>query len=520
MALMALAAPGATWFSNHPLADRWLSGTTRDWSIAAAVFLVSVNLAAVGALVLASGLGVLRPWRDSRGRWAAVLVMVAANCAIPVIGFSLVQEDAAVTSLGDAWVALAATWRLPCIVAILRLFRRSQQWEALSADEALRRDPRAPVVYLRAFTDDGQMAVPGHALVGPRLRQGRERADADQPRTGAGVHPPARRSGDRDRQARGAAARTGCRAPVCRLTSDGSKTVLEMLERSSLVLARVGSSPGVLWELDQVLTRVERAKVLLLVLGSADAIRMRDCSRDRGARRANQSTSPPPPTSRWRRLLALLSADPHRPIGVLVGFDDAGRVKADAIPDIAYGPGDLARTLMMRPFAGSLRATARKLFARQGREWREPPSRVVAVTLALFAGGFGAHWFYLKSHRRAVKRLLLLPVIWLTLPFAWYEACRWLLADRREFEDSVAVGPGWHKHCFVPSREAFSLAGLSPRGDGLRRVGHRSDGRPERAVHSGRRRHGLHRYIAHQTGVRRGVGRLAMSGRRPLHSRR
>ena len=71
--LMALAVPGAAWFSNHPLADRWLSGTTRDLAIAVAVFLVSVNLAAIGGLVLAFGLGVMRPWRDPRGRWAAVL---------------------------------------------------------------------------------------------------------------------------------------------------------------------------------------------------------------------------------------------------------------------------------------------------------------------------------------------------------------------------------------------------------------------------------------------------------------
>ncbi len=28
--LMALAVPGGFWFENHPLADRWLSGTTRD----------------------------------------------------------------------------------------------------------------------------------------------------------------------------------------------------------------------------------------------------------------------------------------------------------------------------------------------------------------------------------------------------------------------------------------------------------------------------------------------------------
>ena len=46
------------------------------------------------------------------------------------------------------------------------------------------------------------------------------------------------------------------------------QTVLEMLERSSLVLARVGASPGVLWELDRVLSLAERSKVVILILGS------------------------------------------------------------------------------------------------------------------------------------------------------------------------------------------------------------------------------------------------------------
>ena len=266
---MGLASAGGVWFSMHPLADRWLSGSTRDLAIAAAVFLISLNLAAVGGLVLASGLGILRPWHDTRGRWAAGLVLAAVNVAIPVLAFSLMQEDATVRALGDAWVILATMVSLALFISVVQLFRRSQQWEALSADEALQRDPRPPVVYLRAFTDDGQMAVRGHhwqdrvfgkwagalTLTSPE----QELAFILQ-RVGPVI----------------AIGKPGERLPelgAARLYvghDTWQQTVLDMLRRSSLVLARAGASPGVQWELDQVLSLAQRSKVVILILGSAE----------------------------------------------------------------------------------------------------------------------------------------------------------------------------------------------------------------------------------------------------------
>ena len=94
---------------------------------------------------------------------------------------------------------------------------------------------------------------------------------------------------------------------------------------------------------------------------------------------------------------------------------------------------------MLRPYAGSLRAACRKLFGQVGHEWRDPPNRLFAVVLAFLAGGVGGHWFYLGDRRRAVRRLLLLPVIWLTIPYAWFEAYRWVMADRRQFEADVSA---------------------------------------------------------------------------------
>lgn len=433
---MALAAPGAIWLANHPLVDRWLSGSVRDLALVAVVFFLSMNLFASGVLVLAWGLGVVRPFDDTRGRWAAVLLMLAANLAVPVMAFSLVQEDETVTGLGDAWALLLVVAVMAFYVAIIRLFRRSQQYEALSADDTMRRDPRAPVVYLRAFTDDGQMVVPyfnwrqrlfGRAISSLTLTSAEQELAFILHRIGPVI----------------AIGNPGEKLPqlgAARMYVEHDRwqqTVLEKLDQAALALVRVGKSPGVLWELEQVLSR-PRSKLLLLILGAPDTVAA-------GVRVIEERLGErldviPPPSYPLQPVLAFMSGDPHQVIGVLVGFDAAGRARAHAIPAMAFGPSDLARTAMMRPFAGPLRATSRKLFAWQGREWRDPPNRVVAVVLALVAGGFGLHWFYMGDRRRGLRRLFFLPVIYFTLPYAWFEACRWLLWDRRQFEESVAAG--------------------------------------------------------------------------------
>jgi hypothetical protein len=431
---MALAIPGGAWFSNHPLADRWLSGTTGDLLLAAAIFLVSVNVFVAGALVLASGLGLLRAWRDPRGRWAAVLVMVAANVAIPVLGFGMVQEDATVKGLPEVWAVMAVLVAYVLLFAIMRLFRRSQQWDALSAEEALRRDPRAPVLYLRAFTDDGQTAVRGHQwqdrvfgkLAGLLTVTTPEQELAFiLQRVGPVV----------------AIGKPGERLPELGAArvyvphDAWQQTVLEMLARSSMVLTRVGASPGVLWELDRVLSLASRSKVLILVLGSvedqAEGVRVIE---ERLGERLQLPSSVP---SRYRTLLRLLGFDLQRSIGVLVAFDGAGRPMAEVIPGITFGPSDLARTFMLRRYAGPLRSACRQPLSRMGHKWQDPPSRLNAVMLALFFGWVGGHWWYLGARRRATRRLLMFPLLWFTMPYAWYEAVRWVLADRREFEASV-----------------------------------------------------------------------------------
>ena len=173
--------------------------------------------------------------------------------------------------LGDAWLALAAASALFLIVVTVRLARKSQRHEIATAEEVLRVDPRPRVIYLRSFHDDGEMVIRGfqsmpaavasvygavmlmspeqelaHILrrVGPVVAIGKP--GEPLPELGA-----ARLYVPHDRW---------------------QQTVFSLLDRAALVVVRVGTSAGVMWELDQVIARVPRSKTLFLLLGSGDSM--------------------------------------------------------------------------------------------------------------------------------------------------------------------------------------------------------------------------------------------------------
>ena len=373
------------------------------------------------------------------------------------------------------------------------------------------------------------MAVPRASLAGPRVRQGGERADADQPRTGAGVHPAARGPGDRHRQARRASARTGRGAPVRRRTSRGSRrcsTCCGVRRWCSRAWARRPACSGN--SIRCCRSRSDR-RCCILVLGSP---------KDQAAGvRAIESRIGEP-------LRAGVAAGvPLSPAAEAAGRRSAavdrraGRIRRRRPAARRRDPDDGVRAqrprahadaaALRRPAARGLPKAVRAAWVMSGAIRRAACSRWCWRSLA---GGLGAHWFYLGARRRAVRRLLLLPVIWLTHPVrlvrglpvgdgrsaAVRAGC--VIRCGRPVIRALHLAPGhWHVHCFSTRRAAFPDACLSPRGDGVRRVAHGPHGGARRAVHAGRRRHRHRRALRGQAGVRRSERRLAMSRRRHLH---
>ena len=400
------------------------------------------------------------------------------------------------------------------------MFRRSQQWDALSAEEALRRDPRAPVsvsARVHRRRADG----------GPRLTTGRIAFSARRPAPVTLTSP--------EQELAFILQRVG---PVVAIGKPGERlpelgaariyvsheswqqTVLEMLERSSLVLARVGASPGVLWELDQ------RAVAGRAIEGRASSILgFRDGpggrrSRDRGAPR-RPLPLPSPPASRFAGCRWVAGRlDPQRSIGVLVGFDHAGRAVADAHSAMtAYGPSDLVRTAdaaaLRRPAASRVPEAphAHRVTSGAIRRAASSPSHwrwwVGAIRRPL--GGIsdpagappgGSCCCRSSGSRCRTPGMRPCGGCW---PTGGNSRSRSPPTAPAAGDPRVRTGGGcWHKHCFLAAVPRFlwvvCLLGVTAcDGSAIR-----PDGRPERAVHAGRRRHGHHRRSARQAAVRRG----------------
>jgi len=220
--------------------------------------------------------------------------------------------------------------------------------------------------------------------------------------------------------------------------------VLALMDSAALVVLRIGSSPGLLWEIEQVLARLPRRRLVLSVLGEAPlAAAVAGRLAPVVGERWTEALPAPPPRSRlWERLLRWRPSD--RRIGALVCFPgDHPRVFAVTRRRSDDGPWwqELPRRVLRayRPLAGAWRDAIESLDL--PRAQRESHSRAVAIALALLLGAFGAHWFYLGRPRRGVVYLLLLPVLLLSAWLGWIDAVRFVWVDRSEFERRFAGSP-------------------------------------------------------------------------------
>ncbi|MEZ5293856.1 MAG: TM2 domain-containing protein [Vicinamibacterales bacterium] len=439
--LCLTAVPPAAWLYGHPLAGRWAEAAPVDWLLAFAALVAAVNLAFLGAFLLAVGFGVTRIPAGA-GQWRRLLRAVGGvNVASLGAPFAALQDDPSLAFLGARGEAVGAGLLVCCgaagVLAIHQL-RAHQKHHADSAAQALAADARAPVVYLRSFQDDGEMVVRGatplpawmNAIVsaGSAMSIEQELA-AILRRLGPVV----------------AIGRPGEPVPdlgAARFYVPHDRwqaAVLDLLDRAALVVVRIGTSEGVRWEIDQVLERVAREKVLFVLLGSG-----RDVAAAIGALERRLGVDLPldalerdePAGRRWFRYLVTLDGL-RRPIGAFVAFGPRGDPSVEFVRAFEWHPRDLVHAYKLSPYAPGLRAASRRTFTRLGHGWIEMPRRSMAVLLALTLGWCGAHWWYVGRPDRARRYLWLLPVAFLSVFLAWYDAWRWLMGDRRAFESTT-----------------------------------------------------------------------------------
>ncbi len=436
LALLACAAPGFVWLGERTGRPGWWSEGGDGLVAIVVVFIVCANLVSAGLIVLVAGFGQRDLRRDVRARRGAAVKLLGANVLLPAVAFALLQDDAAFGAwLDDASIAAPlAALALGLVVWGVGTLRRGWRHEALSADEAMRLDARAPVLYLRSFRDDGQALLAASGRWDPSRLLGRFSViSAEQELTYV-----LRRVGPVI-----AIGRPGEPLPelgAARLYVDHEhwqRTVRHLLQRAALVVVRVGASAGVQWEVENTLATVPRRRVVFVLLGSGPDAAVA-AQHLRGV--LGVEIPVPPRPSGWRAVVAALWSDPRRRLGAVVCFDAQDQPVVQAVRALPRTLGDWAAMLMLRPGAGPLRDAFRRVYAQLGLPWHDAKSRGVAIGLALCAGGLGAHWWYLGRRRRALAYaagfVLAIPIF-----LAWRDALAWILMDQRAFDERVVAFP-------------------------------------------------------------------------------
>lgn len=416
-----------------PSADqRW------PWLLAG---IAGMNVMAAGLVMMAAGFGVVRPTVDARRRRAVILHLMLANLLLPLVFLGFWFDDpraggGAEVSLPHVALALGG---YALALAAWRLWRRTQRHTAPSAAEAMAADPRPPVLYLRSFRDDGTALI--DIARGRFAHWWSELLAAATPEeeTAAAL------------DAVGpvvAIGKPGEALPeigAARLYVDHDawqEEVRTLMDRAALVVLRIGSSPGVLWELDQALSRVPRERVVFAVIGDTSV------SNEVAARLAPEVGSAwpetlPAPAALNDRQRLLRWRPSERRIGALVCFPggNACVIAVRRTHEAAPGTPWWRRMLNLGARAGRpLHAAWNDVIARLGLAVPAEPSRsrAVAIMLALLAGLLGAHWFYLGNYRRGAIYLLLAPLAAVSVFVGWYDALRFIWVDRAEFERRFA----------------------------------------------------------------------------------
>jgi TM2 domain-containing membrane protein YozV len=382
---------------------------------------------------MAYGMGeARRSWRDPRRQRTLALRWLLANALLPllVLGVLLDNDAVGAARLDETATVIAAVVGYGLALALWRVWRRTQRYEAPTAMEAMAADPRPPVLYLRSFRDDGHAPVADVRI--PILRR---LYSALQLTT------PEQHCAD-ELEALGPVIAIG--KPGEPLPELGAarlyvghdvwqQEVLRLMRSAVLVVVRVGASPGVLWEIEQALSVLPRERLVLARFGGSDVAPeiVQRLQPVLGASWA--ATLPPQRGPIWRELL--FGSESARQVGALVCFP-IDHADAVVVP-VRWGRGWRGRFTMLALLSvfDPLHEAWREVFDRIALPIRRPNvSRVKAIALALSMGWCGAHWFYLGNKRRGWLFVIGLPLLFIGWLVAWVDAVRFLRADRAEFE--------------------------------------------------------------------------------------
>jgi hypothetical protein len=206
----------------------------------------------------------------------ALLIVIALGVVSLRAGFQLMEtQDEDVDLLAFlGGMALFA----PFVLVIHFLWRRGQRLEAVDANEALKLDPRPPILYLRSFQDDSELLVESAGVL---LQVGSEAPSTklEGARTQAFrriLQPGGRLEESLARDASGIGPFVAIGAPTETLPQLGAarayfsddtwqSTLIRWVDLAGLIILAVGPTEWIRWELDTVVERDALSKLIILM---------------------------------------------------------------------------------------------------------------------------------------------------------------------------------------------------------------------------------------------------------------
>ena len=436
MALLVSGVGGLLYLDDaiDPLA--LIATPDRTLVVRTLLLLLAANAAALGLILLLTGLRQLSPLTNARVRHGIVVKWTGANLLLVVLVASQLSEGNAADGAEIPWYLLVAF--IPLFVlgarSAIQLFRSGWKHDAPTAAEVRAKDPRPPVVYFRSFDVDSQMVI----------AQGRGASWARFFYYTVSVSP---------EQEMGFI--LGQVGPVVAIGKPGERlpelgaariyvpddqwreVVTTWMSEAALVVFRAGETEGLWWEIEQALARCSRRRILIVEIGPPQAYLSFRHKFDTAFGAPVQHPAPRLPLV--SALLTRMFVGKPVQVGRLIYFDDSGAPQEQ--PLIAHLTWQGFMTAVYRPYRDPLRTTFKAVFAQLNLQWKKPrKSQLVAILLALLGNFLLLHEFYLGSRRRAATRL---AVFWLMVPIA-HIILRW--ADAAHLGVLVAVVPiavGW-----------------------------------------------------------------------------